>query len=179
MSDLLPPNALPSERALALATARVGDVPVPIGALHNPATCPAALLPWLAWAESVDEWDPAWTTAQKRAVIAASRMVHEKKGTVGAIRLAIEALGSNITFEEWFEQDPPGDPYTFRVSLIVDQEASANEAAINRIERVVLSAKNLRSHAEILPILTRGGTAYAAAVLTATDTITIDAESAP
>lgn len=179
MSDLLPPNALPSERALALATARVGDVPVPIGTLHNPATCPAALLPWLAWAESVDEWDPAWSEAQKRVVIAASRMVHEKKGTIGAIRLAIESLGSNIAIEEWFEQDPPGDPYTFRVTLTVDQEASATEAALDRIERVVLSTKNLRSHAEILPILTRGGTAYAAAAVVGTDTITLAAEPAP
>lgn len=178
MSDLLPFNAFPAERALAQATARVGDVPVVIGDLYNPATCPAPLLPWLAWAESVDEWDSNWTETQKRQVIAASRAVHEKKGTIGALRLAIEALGSNIAVEEWFEQIPPGDPYTFRVTLIIDQEAT-NAAAIERIERVVLSAKNLRSHAEILPILTRDGTAWAGAAAFALDTITIPAESAP
>jgi len=178
MSDLLPFNALPAERAMSLSTARVGEVPVVIGDLYNPATCPSALLPWLAWAESVDEWDSNWTEAQKRAVIAASRAVHEKKGTIGALRLAIEALGSDITVEEWFEQVPPGDPYTFRVMLIIDQEVT-NAAAIERIERVVLSAKNLRSHAEILPILTRGGTAWAGAAAFVLDTITIPAESAP
>jgi phage tail P2-like protein len=178
MSDLLPFNAMPTERALAQATARVGDVPVPIGTLHNPATCPAALLPWLAWAESVDEWNPAWTEAQKRAVISASCLVHEKKGTVGALKIAVEALGSNIAVEEWFEQEPPGDPYTFRVTLTIDQEAPG-EGAIETLERVVLSTKNLRSHAEILPVLNRAGTCFAAAALSATDIIDIEAEPAP
>ena len=133
MSDLLPPNALPPERAMALATARVGDVPVPISTLHDPATCPAALLPWLAWAESVDEWDSGWTEAQKRSVIAAARAVHERKGTAGALSLAMQALDLDLTVTEWFQQDPPGDPYTFIATIIVEQEPIATEAAFARI----------------------------------------------
>jgi phage tail P2-like protein len=177
MSDLLPPNALPAERALSLATARVGDVPVPLGTLHDPATCPAALLPWLAWAESVDEWDSAWTEAQKRAVIAASREVHEKKGTAGALKLAIEALGSNIGIAEWFEQNPPGDPYTCIVSPIIDQDEPLT-VSVDAIARVVRASKNLRTHVAILPTVVARGSAFPAAVVTATDFITIEAEAA-
>ena len=177
MSDLLPFNAFPAERALAMATARVGDVPNPIGALHNPATCPAALLPWLAWAESVDEWDPAWTEAQKRAVIAASRAVHEKKGTAGALQIAIDALEANIVIAEWFEQLPPGDPYTCTVSPIIDQDEPL-PVSIDAIARIVWATKNLRTHATILPILVCRGSAFAAAVVTTTDILSIEAEAA-
>ena len=179
MSDLLPFNAFPAERALALATARLGEVPMPIATLHDPETCPSALLPWLAWAESVDEWDPAWSEAQKRAVIAASREVHERKGTAGALKLAIAALGLDLTIEEWFEFDPVGDPYTFRATLVVDQEPIATPAAFARIERVAISTKNLRSHISALNVLgLTAGTALAGAVVCSGDTITLAAEPA-
>ncbi|MGS4945207.1 phage tail protein I, partial [Meridianimarinicoccus sp. RP-17] len=73
MSDLslLPPNATPVERGFEAAGARITALPVPVRDTWNPATCPATLLPWLAWALSVDNWDPTWTEGQQRAVIAA------------------------------------------------------------------------------------------------------------
>ena len=52
MSDqpsLLPPNASALERKLEQATLRLGTLPVPLRELWNPDTCPAHLLPWLAW----------------------------------------------------------------------------------------------------------------------------------
>lgn len=93
MSDLLPPNANLHEHALDDATARVGAVPVDIATLWTPGTCPAHLLPWLAWALSVDEWDETWTESQKRDVIAASYEIHSRKGTPHAIRTALAAIG--------------------------------------------------------------------------------------
>lgn len=145
MSDLLPPNATPQERALALATARLADVPVPLKTLHNPDTCPAALLPWLAWAESVDDWDAGWSEARKRAVIAASRAVHEKKGTAAALKQAVAALGLDLTLAEWFEQEPPGDPYTFRAEFLIDQIGMPNPADVLQLIATARAAKNLRS----------------------------------
>ena len=50
MSDLLPPNACSEERDVSLTLARVNDVETPVRELDDPATCPAALLPWLDWA---------------------------------------------------------------------------------------------------------------------------------
>jgi phage tail P2-like protein len=93
MNSLLPPNATPQEAAIEAATARIGEVPVPNATLWNPATCPAALLPWLAWALSVDEWDGTWPEARQREVIAASVAVHRRKGTRGAVVAALAAAG--------------------------------------------------------------------------------------
>lgn len=90
---LLPDNATAQEIALDLATSRIGDVTVDIRAVMNPQACPAHLLPWLAWALSVDEWDAEWTEATKRAAVAASVGVHRRKGTRAAVRAAIAAAG--------------------------------------------------------------------------------------
>lgn len=94
MSDfaLLPPNATPLERALARAGA-MPHKPEIIRTLWNPWTCPIELLPWLAWAWSVDEWDLAWTETQQRAMVAASKKLHQKKGTTWAVREALIRSG--------------------------------------------------------------------------------------
>lgn len=94
MSDpahLLPPNASPLERALSVSIGRF-DPPAHVRTLWNAATCPAAVLPSMAWALSVDEWDQHWSAEKKRAVIAASRAIHQKKGTPVAIRTALDAI---------------------------------------------------------------------------------------
>ena len=57
---LLPGNASELERLAAEALAQIERVPVPIRDLWNPDTCPVALLPYLAWAFSVDRWSQAW-----------------------------------------------------------------------------------------------------------------------
>jgi len=93
MTSILAVNATAAERAIEGATARIGDTVVPLADLWNPATCPAALLPWLAWALSVDDWDANWTEARKREVIAAAVYVHRHKGTVASIRTAIDKAG--------------------------------------------------------------------------------------
>lgn len=147
MTDLLPYNATKAERALSEAIARLSDVPIRVRDVWNPETCPAALLPWLAWAFSVDEWDPAWTEQQKRAAIAASVEVHRRKGTAGAVRRAVESLGLGAEFSEWF--DHGGDPYTFRL-LIEASQYQLRHASLLRLIEVVEATKNLRSHYEIV-----------------------------
>ncbi|WP_429884766.1 phage tail protein I [Geoalkalibacter halelectricus] len=91
--SLLPPNSTALERALEGATERIGAAAVPVSDLWNPDTCPAAALPWLAWALSVDVWDSAWSEDIKRRVIAESIAIHRRKGTVWAVREALRAAG--------------------------------------------------------------------------------------
>ena len=55
---------------MSLATGRA--VPVPNRQLWNPWTCPVGILPWLAWALKVDEWDAAAPEDRKRQIIADS-----------------------------------------------------------------------------------------------------------
>jgi phage tail P2-like protein len=140
--DLLPPNATPQERALSNSTARVGDVPVPIRTLWNPQTCPVALLPWLAWAMSVDDWDSAWTEQQKRDVIAASVEVHRHKGTIGALKAALRPLNYDVQIEE-----PISLPYRFRIRIDPGRSNAMDVAQLDysRAQQIALRVKNVRS----------------------------------
>ena len=90
---LLPPASGKAEKALAQAAADGASIPVPNDTLWRAHACPAHLLPWLAWALSVDEWDSAWPEHIKRAVIAASVEVHRRKGTRHSVRQALNAAG--------------------------------------------------------------------------------------
>lgn len=90
---LLPPNASRSERAIEQVTGGVAAVPVPIRETWHPDLCPAGLLPWLAWALGIDEWDSNWSEAAKRAAIRESVAIHRRKGTVAAIRRTLVNAG--------------------------------------------------------------------------------------
>ena len=91
---LLPPNASPLERAAGCAINGVLDaIPTPLPSLWNPHTCPASLLPWLAWTLSADEWDSTWPESRKRELVAQSFAIHRVKGTVGSIRRVLAAAG--------------------------------------------------------------------------------------
>ncbi|HJW26435.1 MAG TPA: phage tail protein I [Rhodocyclaceae bacterium] len=95
MSDpatLLPPSSTPLERALSRAMGRFNP-PSVIPTLWNPDTCPISVLPYLAWALSVDEWDEAWSIEKKREVVKEARGIHQKKGTLSAIRRALASVG--------------------------------------------------------------------------------------
>lgn len=145
MSELLPYNATPAENALEESIARISDTPTPVRTVWNADTCAANLLPWLAWAVSVDEWSANWSDLQKREAIKRSVSVHRYKGTIGAVREAVAALGLDCVVQEWFAQDPEGAPYTFRLILNTDQ-APATEQQLEKLVAVVNSSKNLRSH---------------------------------
>jgi phage tail P2-like protein len=93
VTSVLPPNSTSTERALEAATRRVADLPVPVDLLWRPEDCPAPVLPWLAWALSVDDWQADWAEDRKRAAIAASVEIHRRKGTVWAIRRVLQVAG--------------------------------------------------------------------------------------
>lgn len=152
MSDLLPPNATGAERALSLAIERHAALAAPLRDVWDADTCPAHLLAWLAWALTVDEWDGGWTDAQKRAVIKASLNVHRFKGTIGAVREALGALASTVRVQEWFNQIPEGDAYTFKVLLTADQ-VGISQQSINSLYAVIERTKNLRSHLSEVQII--------------------------
>lgn len=163
---LLPPNAHANERSIEAAAGRLGAVATPVRDVWNPDTCPANLLPWLAWAFSVDQWDAEWTDAQKREAIKASYQVHRQKGTIGAVKRALAAIGFEIRVIEWFEEDPPGPPGTFRLEFDIDQ-VGASLLSIEKVMDMVDAAKNLRSHlADVRQFIrTRSSVAIAAVPL--------------
>lgn len=154
MSSLLPPNATAQEVALEGATARVGNVPVKTRQLWNAETCPADLLPWLAWAVSVDEWNSNWSDAQKRGTIAASFEVHSTKGTPAAVKASLGALGYQLTLTEWWQVPTELPPYTFAIDL--DTDGSMTSIGLfNEAVTLVNQSKNTRSHLARMRIRTK------------------------
>ena len=127
---------------MANATARVGDVGAPLRDVWNPATCPSHILPWLAWAMSVDNWDANWSDEQKRATIAASVAVHRVKGTIGALNKALGAVGYKVQVEDRIT----GLPYRFRLNVDLEGQELADDTPLDVAESIALRVKNVRSH---------------------------------
>ena len=151
---LLPPNATAMERARAEVGAQLASLPVRIGDLKHPDTCPADWLPWLAWEWSVDVWSPRWSEAQKRAAIRASPEIHRRKGTVAAVKLALGTLDWDARLVEWHKTTPRGAPYTFAVELTLDRRGFEPEL-YDDVERLVHASKNLRSHLSRISVVHR------------------------
>lgn len=162
---MLPPSATAQERALAETTERLSNVPLLVRESWNPDTCPAELLPWLAWAFSVDEWDTTWSEQEKREVIKASLDVHKHKGTIGALDRALKPLGYLIEVTEWWETTPKGEPYTFSIVMGTGSKP-VTEELYAKAERIVMTYKNLRSHLLALTVKSEvRGQVYAGAAL--------------
>ena len=100
---ILPPNATALEIALDLQSGRISDLPVLHHTAFNPWTCPESVLPYLAWALSVDVWDSSWPINRRRAVVAAALRVHRRKGTPGAVEDALQAVNAAAQVIEWFD----------------------------------------------------------------------------
>lgn len=93
VDQLMPPHTQPAERAMVRSLVSAFSFPVPITSVWNPATAPAAVLPFLAWALSVDEWDPLWSEERQRDIVSASIEIHRRKGTLMAVEMMLNLMG--------------------------------------------------------------------------------------
>lgn len=154
MSSLLPPGSATLENNAALACKSIGDLNVPLRDLWNPEKCPAKFLPYLAWAFSVDRWDETWPEVTKRQAVIDAFWIHQRKGTVAAVRRVIESLGYSMTIAEWWQvADPAG---TFRLTVELN-DIGITEAMITELERVIGDAKPVSRH---ITMLTLSASAY-------------------
>lgn len=119
-TSLLPANASQLEQDLERAVEHATAIPVPLRTLWDPMQCPYSLLPWLAWACSVDEWDDQWSEQTKRQMIADAFMVHCYKGTPFALQKALDSLGLTTGIREWWQQQPQGQPGTITVTALLN-----------------------------------------------------------
>lgn len=185
--SLLPPASSPLERALAEVSVRVGDIPMPLLELWDPAQIALGDLPWLAWALSVDTWDPAWPEATKRAAVASSIADHRIKGTPVAVERVLARFDALLTVLEWHEEGGSGVPHTFEVILpmvtapgVAPGGERSSAAFAEKILREVSRVKPLREHFQVVQQLLAGGligiqsTLRAAAFVRADTLLTID-----
>lgn len=145
MSAILPPSTTRTERSLATAGANAQALPIPFRSLWSPWTCPTHLLPYLAASWSVDYWDEKWPETAKRQVIANSYFVHSRKGTIGAIRRAVEPLGFQIRVLEWWQEAPTAPPGTFKLDIGV-QDIGITEDVYQELEQRLSNAKPMTRH---------------------------------
>lgn len=157
MTDtLLPPSALPGERALEAALRADIDLAA-VGTLWDPATCPADVLPFLAWGLAISHWDPTWTEAEKRAAIAAAIPFHQIKGTRAAVEQVLARFHPLLIITEWWQANPARTPHTFEVRAPagpdgIDASFLTTETA-EALIRDVAAAKPLRAHFDFVHTL--------------------------
>ncbi|MCJ1959641.1 phage tail protein I [Novosphingobium mangrovi (ex Hu et al. 2023)] len=145
--SLLPPNATAAERALEEAMLSGIDLSA-VGTLHDPWTCPAEVLPFLAWFVAISHWDTTWSEAQKRAAVAAAIPFHKIKGTRAAVEQVLARFDEKLSVREWWEIDPPRPAHTFEVradALEIPASFLTQEVA-EAIIADVAAAKPLRAH---------------------------------
>lgn len=173
LASLLPPNATQAMRDIEAVCARISAVPVPLRDLWNPDSCPVELLPWLAWALSVDRWENSWSEDQKRAVVRNSLFVHRYKGTLAAVERALASLGYDIRVIEWWEETPKADAFTFRIDIQLG-ENGFDDPTYTRIEQLIEDTKNVRSHLRRMRLsISCNSLAYVAAAVSGGEVIQV------
>jgi len=89
--------------------------------IHDPWKCPIEILPWLAYALSVDVWNDNWPEQTKRAMCANSLELHRHKGTHGGVEDALAVLGVRATIVYWHQMKPIGEEGTMSLTVLVNE----------------------------------------------------------
>lgn len=139
--SLLPSSSSALERELAALSARLDDIdPSVISTIWDAWRIPAHLLPWLAWALSVDFWDDAWPEVTKRQVCADSPAYHRIKGTRRAVEMALAYSGRDFVLTEWFDAVPMRRHGT-AAAHIETEDYSEIGTILNRVRPLVMASK--------------------------------------
>ena len=141
--SLLPANSSPLEKALDLGFARLLErIDPPFPDLMNPAETPLAFLPYLGADRGVSEWSAEAPEAEKRLTVELAWPTARQAGTRKALESAAKGLRLVPEIRAWYEQTPPGPPYSFSVRAFTEQPYS--EAIDARLDRRLADAKSER-----------------------------------
>ena len=154
MASLLPASSSELERDLEIAMARLAKIDIPLSTLWNPHLCPVEMLPYLAWAVSVDTWGSNWSEEIKRQVIIAAPDVHRIKGTRPAVEMALAALNVEVELKEWWEKKPQDTPGTFELVAYINSHLSESKELLGAetlqlIRQAVASHNRASAHYEL------------------------------
>ncbi len=149
MDSILPPNSTALELDLERVCAGIEDIPVLIRDVWNADTCPADLLPWLAWSLSIDSWKSYWPEHIKRGRIKTAITIQRKKGTRQSVSDVVRSFGGELELKEWFEQTPLGAPHSFNVLLNVNQMGALTGQFTSDIVQEIQRVKATRSYFEV------------------------------
>lgn len=168
---LLPASASPLEKRLAVTGSAIVNVPTPIRTIWQPATCPAPFLPYLAWAVSVDRWDPNWPESVKRKVIHESFFLHKHKGTIASLRKAVEPFGYLIKITEWWESGKTPGTFELEVGVL---DSGITEETYLELTRMISDTRPVSRHLTGLKISAETrGTCYLPAATVDGETVSV------
>ncbi|MDG4948722.1 phage tail protein I [Actinobacillus equuli subsp. haemolyticus] len=148
---LLPSNSTLLEKRAAECLQAAVKNPLIIPDLINPNRCPEQLLPYLAWAFSVDKWDEKWSEDVKRIAIKQSFYIHKHKGTISAIKRVIEPIGYLVELKEWWQETPNTEAGTFKLIVEVS-ENGLSEQTYSELVRLIDDVKPVSRHLKNLAI---------------------------
>jgi phage tail P2-like protein len=146
---LLPLNSTAGERALEQVMGHISDEPIDIRTVKNFDDCPVEVIPALAWEYGVTYWEEGWTEDQKRSALKSAAAVNKLRGTPGAVKRALAAVGRDIQLVSWHQDTPKAQPYTFRI--IISGESVTPEE-MQKTYRQAIDAKNGRSWLSVIHI---------------------------
>ncbi|EJG1697267.1 phage tail protein I [Vibrio parahaemolyticus] len=153
LNSLLPPNASKHERDVEAVISP--PLSFPNRDIWNPDKCPEHLLPHLAWALSVDNWDSTWPIERKRKVIKDSVYINRKKGTRDAVERVVSAIrGDETQVTEWFEDKANLSPGEFTIDY-VSTGTPIDGSDLGKLVPAINSAKNVRSNLTKVTITSR------------------------
>lgn len=158
---LLPPNATRAEIAIIQAVLKqFNKLPDNVKRnLWNADTCPLELLPWLAWARGVEVWDSTWPESIQRTQVKNAIKIARKRGTLGSIEDVLKSFGGSFVVREWWEQEPPGVPHTFELTLSINPQEgeTITHDFIEKVMQAIDRTKPLRSSYTLIQGLSARG----------------------
>lgn len=110
----------------------------------------SAQLDHLAVQFHVAVWNSSWEREKKLSVIKATIETKRRRGTLLAVKEAVGSLVSPFEITEWWQTEPKGEPYTFGVTIPLDdigKDLSAEEQ--EELFDLIYEAKSIRSHGTV------------------------------
>jgi len=102
-----------------------------------------------AWDASV--WRESWTIEIKRNVLNNVIREKRKRGTLGAVKAAIETIGSVTDVTEWWQENPKGVPHTFKITARINHYPGVLDSELQEdLFALIDDAKPARSHYEFI-----------------------------
>ena len=153
LSQLIPENLVDDSNVKACADA----LDLPLQDVSNKVDIPSIYLRLdsltseqldhmaVAWDASV--WRQSWPIQIKRNVLNNVILEKRKRGTLGAVKKAIETIGAYTNITEWWQETPKGTPHTFKVIASLNHYDGVLESDLQEdLFELIDDAKPVRSH---------------------------------
>ena len=150
--SLLPINASQLLKDLESSSLKATSLEALNRYITNPDLAPDNILPWLAWAVSVDDWSDNWPKVIKREMIKNSISLHQIKGTKRAIQKALEIIGVAGEIALWWELNPRMTPHSFNITAYLNDNINEGADVIigldtqQKLINLIENVKPARSH---------------------------------